>query len=327
MIGNRILYLTALAFTFVFHVFYFGWYSWFLLVLMVCLPVFSVLVSLRAMRHTALVVTIPAECVIGSQSWVSVGASCDAGFAPLCRVQLEMTSAQTGKTGVTRGCVSAGRTKRLRVDTEHCGLLRCSTAKSRVYDLLGLIGLRMPGAVSGEILIVPAPVVPDILPDPAKLPGHRLRPKPGGGFAEEHELRLYREGDNLRDIHWKLSAKTDNLIVREALEHDREHLVLSFDMPGTREALDAALGRLLWTSQWLLDNDTVHEVLWIDPESMSLMRAQIDAGYDTRVMLRRMLGSRLREDMPDVKSCLGELPGQFHIAAADAGSSGQEAET
>ena len=103
--------------------------------------------------------------------------------------------------------------------------------------------------------------------------------------------------------------------------------MLSFDMPGTREALDAALGRLLWTSQWLLDNDTVHEVLWIDPESMSLMRAQIDAGYDTRVMLRRMLGSRLREDMPDVKSCLGELPGQFHIAAADMEPSGQEVET
>lgn len=50
----------------------------------------------------------------------------------------------------------------------------------------------------------------------------------------------------MRDIHWKLSAKTDSLIVREPIEPVRGQAVLSFDLAGTRDAVDRTLGLLQW---------------------------------------------------------------------------------
>ena len=70
--------------------------------------------------------------------------------------------------------------------------------------------------------------------------------QPGGGFSEIHDLREYRPGDSLHEIHWKLSAKTDKLIVREAEEPDLGLVVLSFDFSGTRTQLDSTLRQLLW---------------------------------------------------------------------------------
>ena len=102
------------------------------------------------------------------------------------------------------------------------------------------------------------------------------------------------------DIHWKLSAKTDNLIVREALIPDRGRLVLSFDLRGTREQLDSSLGRLIWTSRWLLEHEVPHEVMWIDPTTTGVTGAQIHETRDLQPMLRRILGSPLREQLPDI---------------------------
>ena len=41
------------------------------------------------------------------------------------------------------------------------------------------------------------------------------KPKSGGGFSDFYELREYRQGDSLKNIHWKLSSKYDDLIVKE----------------------------------------------------------------------------------------------------------------
>ena len=61
----------------------------------------------------------------------------------------------------------------------------------------------------------------------------RLQAKKGGGFSEFHENREYRPGDSVRDIHWKLSGKTDKLIVRQAMEPVQRRLVLAVETCGS----------------------------------------------------------------------------------------------
>ena len=63
------------------------------------------------------------------------------------------------------------------------------------------------------------------------------------------DVRGYREGDPLREIHWKLSARTGKLVVREyeGEQSDILHAVLAWQ--GTAEALDRALGRLLGVAE------------------------------------------------------------------------------
>ena len=81
------------------------------------------------------------------------------------------------------------------------------------------------------------------------------RPKFGGGYAENHELRLYRPGDNLNQVHWKLTAKTGKWMLREPMEPQRGLVLLTMELRGTPEELDRKLGRLLWLGNHLLEKN------------------------------------------------------------------------
>ena len=61
-------------------------------------------------------------------------------------------------------------------------------------------------------------------------------PAPRGRSAsgEDYDLRPFREGDSLRTVHWKMSAKRDELVTRELLEDRRPVPVLTFDHFGPR---------------------------------------------------------------------------------------------
>jgi hypothetical protein len=105
---------------------------------------------------------------------------------------------------------------------------------------------------------MPIPEQPMPPPDVDSYLTQAWRPKAGGGFSENHELRLYRPGDSLQQIHWKLSAKTGNLILREPLEPLRNRLLLRLDLSGTAGQIDRKLGILLWLSRYLLSKQLPH---------------------------------------------------------------------
>ncbi|MBO5543485.1 MAG: DUF58 domain-containing protein, partial [Oscillospiraceae bacterium] len=86
----------------------------------------------------------------------------------------------------------------------------------------------------------------------------RLKPKYGGGFAEDYDLRDYRPGDMGNSIHWKLSSKADRLIVREALvpENDKIFLVLS-DAGEKQRGLEV----LRWLSDELWRRELPHLIV------------------------------------------------------------------
>ena len=85
-----------------------------------------------------------------------------------------------------------------------------------------------------------------------------LSPKYGGGYSEEHELREYRPGDAGNSIHWKLSSKTDELIVREALERENDRIFLVLSRVG---AGDRGLEVLFWLSSELCRRELSHTIV------------------------------------------------------------------
>ena len=165
-----------------------------------------------------------------------------------------------------------------------------------------------------ELIVRPKPVPPEKLPNLAHFMARQRKPKPGGGFSEEHELRDYRPGDHLRDMHWKLSVKTDRLIVREAQEPVREMTLLTLDLRGTGEHVDKTLEELLWLSQWLLEHETEHHVMWIDPVDCEMATVFVRDQEDLEQLLLRLLRASLREDTPSIAQ--RRFPGaswRYHI--------------
>lgn len=247
MVGRRILYWLVLVGCFCFCIAYQQWLAWFLLAALLVFPTFSLLVSLEAMLSVRLRLSIPKTVPLGDPTEVAVLHRC-AMPAPLWRYKVLVERPLTGQRWKLR--------PNDLLPTEHCGTLVVTIKKARIYDYLGLTGwpVRIRPS-SGQVIVRPDPVPVEDLPSLQRLMTHQWKPKPGGGFAENHELRLYRPGDSIQQIHWKLSAKTGSLILREPMEPMRNRLLLRMDLNGTPHELDTKLGQLLWISQQFLSKD------------------------------------------------------------------------
>ena len=145
------------------------------------------------------------------------------------------------------------------IPTGHCGRITISMPRCVVHDYLGLFSKRLPEQKNCAVFVLPKPIAGE-LPQLGSRKDSILRPKPGGGLSEHYELRLYRPGDELRHVHWKLSAKTGKLIYRQTMEQAKKGFVLSMSLSGTPEQVDRKLGQLLWSSRTLLRQKRPHQI-------------------------------------------------------------------
>lgn len=235
--------------------------SFLLLIFVLALPWFSLLCSLPAMISTKARVLCPHILELGNNANIELSAQTVFPPAPV-RCDLTLTHSFTGKSRRLRSAAT--------IPAEHCGSLLLRVRKVWVYDYLGLLRFPLRRPAQQELLIRPIPQKVT-LPDSARCMANAWRPKPGGGFAENHELRLYRPGDNLHQIHWKLSAKTGKLILREPMERVQGLALLTMELRGTPEQLNQKLGQLLSASRQLVAEDVPHQIHCLTAEGLQVL--------------------------------------------------------
>jgi hypothetical protein len=152
--------------------------------------------------------------------------------------------------------------------------------------LFRLLVFRKHGAA---VLVLPKPIAPEEPPVLRKRPVNLWRPKPGGGFSENHDLRLYRPGDNLRLIHWKLASKTKKLIYREPIEPAQKGGLLQLTLWGDGATLDKKLGQLVYLSRRLLSEGCAHEIRC--RTGQGLLQAHIETPDQLEAILERLLAA------------------------------------
>ena len=78
-----------------------------------------------------------------------------------------------------------------------------------------------------EVIVFPALAEPGVVPALSELPAGDVRkPRPGRG-GEFYGLRDYRHADDIRDIHWKATARRDTLITREREKEEARTVTLA----------------------------------------------------------------------------------------------------
>ena len=243
MWGRRISYLIMVVCCFLFFCFYKEWFSWLLLWCVLWLPLVSLLLSLPAIFTVRLRIQAPAEVRIGMPARAPLFLDGPFPDVPV-KCQLRLVNELNGERFV-------GKPGEL-IPTAHCGhiVMRCS--KLWVYDYMGLWRFPKKADVQSSVLVLPRPLPDRQLPTPENMPVRSWKIKPGGGIAENYDLRPYRPGDEMRQIHWKVSAKTGKLIYKEALEPVQRQAVLTLTLSGTPEQLDRKLGRVYGISWQLI---------------------------------------------------------------------------
>ena len=215
-----LLFVNGMIYYFLHSQFYF-----LVLVLMVAGPILSAM-SVWVLRHYLQVEIHHAQDSYGVQgetAYFTIQIKNPTWFVSLDTkliVNVENTLMETIGQQVFSVPVHAGKgyTLTLPVVATYPGLLKISVSRVYIKDLMGFFRLKKNVEQTAELSILPRAVT-DIAYEKTALEQGMLESeessKRGNDFSDVQEVREYIPGDKLMSIHWKLSAKTDELLVKE----------------------------------------------------------------------------------------------------------------
>lgn len=254
MKARRITYFALLAVAALLHFAYGQYVTNYMLLFLLLTPVLSVLLSLPA------ALTARAELIGGGD--VCRGRPARVRLTVMCRgilppeawsIKLKahnlFTGSDTNPQKVSLGSEWDAE-REFTVDTFDIGCVRYRISRAWIFDYLGIIPIPVKKGGAVSVTVFPDKVKPLVEPDLVGRSARALRPKPNG-FSEEHELRPYKEGDALNLIHWKLSSKYDEYIVREPQEVVRRDVVLVISPPARYRDHRSVLEQLCWLDEVL----------------------------------------------------------------------------
>ena len=125
------------------------------------------------------------------------------------------------------------------ITPKHCGIVECTLKKAVIKDIIGLTSMRikLDRRIKTAVLPVKIPCAAAVESD---VDGSRiLSPASGGDNAEVSGLRGYRDGDRMNRIHWKLSSRSSDFIVKEFTEPVGGKVLLLPDVCSCRTADEA----------------------------------------------------------------------------------------
>lgn len=185
-----------------------------------------------------------------------------------------------------------------------CGEVEVECRKAVCYDLLGLCTLPLKKVRTQAVTVYPAALPLQILP--FKMPRGNLtgsqnyRNRRGGDVSEVFDLREYTPGDDMRSIHWKLSGKMDNLILREGSEPSQDYTLVLFDAGAaageailSAQLLSSAVALGAAVSSQLAEYGISHEIAI--PAGGSLQHFEVRSRNDHLLMLRSWMGLQLQK--------------------------------
>lgn len=168
---------------------------------------------------------------------------------------------------------------RIRVELEEpcCGYIRCQIRQCRDWDPFSLFGFSREDKANAGTYILPR--IRQIQLDPEQLSAYNMESylyssaQKGNDPSETFGIRSYMPGDSPKTIHWKLTGKMGEVVVRElGLPVENSVLVLLDKRRAKGEVLlpeqmDQAVELFLSLSHCLIRQDMSHCLGWQDYRS------------------------------------------------------------
>ena len=179
---------------------------------------------------------------------------------------LRLTNRATGETQRKR--ISFRGSGDYTLESKFCGCIECTAESLWCYDLFGVLPVKLNCQQKKRILVMPDtfPVEVSSILTPSPMDASEYAPdQKGYDRSEIFQLREYAPGDSLQQIHWKLSSKLGDLVVRDAsLPVDRELMVFldQTDPERTPQQTDALLEAVVSVCQALTEAGQPFTLAW-----------------------------------------------------------------
>ena len=296
MLKNWAAYLVTLLSTFIFFLCYKMWVSWILLLVVLMVPVLSLVMSIIASRTMKFRSDSQTSVLIGTPTSLNITTSGLASYFSFCRVKMTVTDHMTGAVKKHVFEIHDNGTSKIPIDTKHCGSYSYWLTWLSVYDLFGLFHINTNLNKNNEIFVKPVPSIPERMPNMFGFKAKNLR-KSKQPSSEIYDIREYQIGDPLRTIHWKMSAKKDELLVKEPLEEYGGHSRVLLKLTADRDELDLHLGQIVFTSKFFLERETAHRIRIIPPDRGEVA-FEIESENDLERAITNILRMRIPKESP-----------------------------
>lgn len=225
---------------------------------LIAMPVITVVACRASVASLKIGFELPRSCVVESPLVLRMTLDRPALFRGRVELVFSVRNLLTGALTTYPVSLAPAASRpaefNLELDSSICGARVIALDTARLVDEMGFTSLALDGVSYRETFTV-YPQVVDIQVDPrqsasASLEGvsydsHRSGQDP----SEVFDLRSYREGDSVKSIHWKLSTRFDDVLVREA-SRPQDHAIAilfgifahDFEESERPQVLSAALG-------------------------------------------------------------------------------------
>lgn len=324
MLRNQVLYLFLLIILAMFYMLYRGSLSLQLLLLAIILPIllfFCLLwqrcsISLQRKWNDH---EIPSDSLF--YYIVRIRNRCP---IPLINVKLTLTfthSFDTKSETITMHIpIAANNSEQIQFpfSSPYCGRVSIHTQTLTLYDPLCLFRMRIFLKDTTNILLLPPmhPIAEDLISDLSNVEADQYsKEKNGDDPSEIFGIRAYQPGDRCSRFHWKLSAKADDLLVKEYSLPNNDDVVLFPDYRRcgrsmhTAAFLDAVLSAFYAVSCQMHDHGISQRCLLYQSSERHYTELSLQSSADTQQALRQLLCTAPQSQAePGVISLLCENP-------------------
>lgn len=241
---------------------------------------------------------------------------------PYIRLKWHFTDAFQNKIPLPDYCFSlnANKTRVLsgNIRNRYYGNFHLQTDKIRIYSLTHLLSLSIAPKVTADILFYPSPfVIPLQLSEnirffSAECDGFEEIVS-GIGSHHTSDIREFLPGDKLRQIYWKLSARTDQLLVKET-GRPKGFPVLLFLEKGrsgkksSPEKYSTFLQYAASLSYSFLYYGCSHFIVWYNEKEHALLRIPIRNEEEYLSFLHKLLYETITNSKEDLYSLYSLYP-------------------
>lgn len=278
MYRTRIRAVIWFLFIFVFYLFYDSYFSLFLLVSSIAIVLFLG-ISTRIYKNKVQILIVAPETVNKREVSGCYIEAKNYSFLPIVKVRctLNMHNSLTGEKSSQEVYFSLNgkATEHVYVDLKSlfCGNVQISVEMVNCFDLLGLFFTTAYPKSSVEVLVLPN--VFDIDLDLFESKNNEAfaysSESVGMNSSEILGMKPYVPGDNVKNIHWKLSSKFDDLMMKEMSETVEHSLLVLLDnslsdrnQNNDPAIFDAMMEAFVSISRALIDSEQAHSIGWLD---------------------------------------------------------------
>lgn len=191
------------------------------------------------------------------------------------------------------------RNLRYSIKPQRCGVVKVYVNNIIVYDYFSLFSKRKNTYKEDKFIVLPNIHIfsSDILGDGSKIESDSdtySEYEEGNDPSQVFDIREYIEGDKIQRIHWKLSTKYDELMVKEYSLPVMESTLILIELFANKsdskygELVDGLIEATYSISNYLISKEYPHSLAWYN-ENSSLEKVEINSKDDLLYAIKKVL--------------------------------------